>query len=184
MTRRRKKPRKSRRKKTGVGRFLEGMSVLVLFLVVLLFGASIAARFLPQDEPAEGLAYLNFAPESGSEEARPLATLEIDRPIIVVENGCGTPGLAREFSEEVREPFDVMDYRDADRYDYEQTVILASEANQDEARAVLRQLEARYKVGRIDLSLEPSVLAPVRVILGRDLAEVWARRSVRSAGIR
>jgi len=174
MTRRRKSPRRSRKKKSGVGRFIEGMGVLVLLLVVLTFGISIAARFLPGEGKAGAvesqIQASNVAPEPSD------LSLEGGRPVVVVENGCGTPGLAREFSEEVRE-LDVIDYLDADRYDYEHTVIVANEAHQDEARAVLRQLTARYNVGRIDLSQEPSLLAPVKVILGRDLAEVWARRT-------
>ncbi len=189
MTRRRK--RRSRKKNNGgLGRILEGMSTLVLLIIVLAFGVSIASRFLPDGSDAATLETVsaNGMPADTLEDSRELepkrdwtAEPSSDRPVVVVENGCGTAGLARDFAVDLQGPVDVMDYRDADRYDYEETLIVSDEEHTELARSVLRILSDRYGVGRIDLgqvkpNQETSLLAPVRIILGRDFAEVWAER--------
>lgn len=181
MARRRRKSRGS-----GAGRALEGMAVLVLFLVVLTFGFSIANRYLGEGRESGLQKSVAFAPAEeraleGSGDAPTLSGWDLpeDRIRVVVENGCGQPGLARDFSDELRGPrFDVVDYRDAERYDHVDTSILATERGREAARELLSALRERYDVGEIHLVEDGIYGADVRLILGADLAE--ARRERRT----
>ncbi|MEZ4648939.1 MAG: LytR C-terminal domain-containing protein [Candidatus Eisenbacteria bacterium] len=170
------------------------MSALVLVLVILAFGFSIASRVADRDRGTQtsgtdgsgevkDVTYDDRDHPEGPHVPRPPkpepgADLPQDRVQLLIENGCGVTKLAMKFADEIRGPrFDVVDYRDADRYDYLKTLVLTTERGRQEALEVLEELQARYGVGEIQLTSEPIFAADVRVILGADLAEIWNRRS-------
>ena len=154
--------------------------MLVLLLVILTFGFSIANRYAGGGEPGLLRDVVN-RDETGFRPGPQADGLSFDvardRVQIVVENGCGVDGLAREFADAIRGPrFDVVDYRDADRYDYLETAILTTERGRQAAQELLRELEERYGVGEIQLITETIYAADVRLVLGADLAEQWKRQ--------
>ncbi|MCB9463054.1 MAG: LytR C-terminal domain-containing protein [Candidatus Eisenbacteria bacterium] len=187
--------RRRSRKRSGFGRALEGMAVLMLFLVILVFGFSIASRYGGQEGerptnsetsaaelrntgfPGDGTASEGSPPvDTPSHTPRIGTDLPVDRVQLLVENGCGVTKLAKKFADEIRSPrFDVVDYKDADRYDYLETLVLTTERGRQEALEVLEELQARFGVGEIQLTSEPIYAADVRVILGADLADYWNR---------
>jgi hypothetical protein len=156
------------------------MAVLVLLLVILTFGFSIATRYAGDDpDPYRNVSDgAEFAPPTvDPPEDRPVPAVARDRVQLIVENGCGVNGFARDFAEAIRGPhFDVVDYRDADRYDYTETTILTTEQGRQAAQRLLQELQERYRVGEIQLIMEPIYAADVRLILGADLADSWDRR--------
>lgn len=173
--------RRRGRKRSGLGRFVEGMAVLVLLLVILTFGFSIANRFAGAESgstvPRQVETGFPVPPPSEDLGQDPGYSLPMDRVQLVVENGCGQNGLAREFADEIRGPsFDVVDYRDAAEYDHTSTVILASSQGRQAAQKLLRELQERYGVGEIQMTTETIFGADVRLILGADLADIWNRR--------
>ena len=172
--------RRRARKRSGLGRLLEGMAVLVLFLVILTFGFSIASRYAGEEpglrheiSTREPTVVPVVPPRDG-----PSFDVAGNRVQMVVENGCGRDGLAREFSEAIRGPrFDVVDYRDAAEYDHARTRILTTERGRQGAQELLRELEARWNVGEIQVTTETIYGADLRVVLGTDLAEIWNRQT-------
>jgi hypothetical protein len=95
------------------------------------------------------------------------------RPIRVeVLNGSGVAKAGWGLAEELRElGFDVVSIGNADRSDYEETLVLDRVGNPDYALAVAEELETEpaFRQRNDDLLLE------VTVILGRDRAERYCR---------
>jgi hypothetical protein len=93
---------------------------------------------------------------------------------VEVLNGSEVNGAGLALAEELRaEGFDVVDIRNADRSDYEQTVVLDRVGVLEYASAVCERIggiEARRE-------LEASLLLEVTVILGRDRAARYAESS-------
>lgn len=169
---------KRRRKSSGAGRFFEGMAVLILILVVLTFGISIASRYMPEggDEPMMGMdprPNQGGAPAPRLVSAPPAAKMmPANRPALEIANGCGVPGLADRVRFELQGPeFDVVECGNADNYDYQETLVIAGAGDRAAAEAVCALLQQRYAVGRVELRGRPSSLAEIRVILGRDFAK-------------
>ncbi|HMB70338.1 MAG TPA: LytR C-terminal domain-containing protein [bacterium] len=94
---------------------------------------------------------------------------ERGRPIRVeVLNGSGVNRAGQGLAEHLRaEGFDVVDIRNADRADYEETVVLDRAGNRRFAESVARELGAGDPVTHRDEDL----LLEVTVILGRDRAK-------------
>ena len=91
------------------------------------------------------------------------------KPIrIEVLNGSGVPRAGQGLAERLRElGFDVVDIRNADRFDYDSTLVLDRVGKPRFARAVARRLEVEAPIQQRNGEL----LLEVTVILGRDLAE-------------
>ncbi len=181
---RRKKSTRRRKGKRSPGKAFEGMAALVLLLVILTFGLSIASRFSDRDNspeiPISGPPTELSQPMDPPDAPIPAPSFgnefPVDRIAVVIENGCGVDGLARNFATELRgERFDVLDYRDADGYDYAETVILAHSDDHEAAREVFLHLWDRYQVGKIQLGDERVSGGDVRVVLGTDLADRMTR---------
>jgi hypothetical protein len=152
----------------GAGRLLEGTAVLVLLLIVLTFGISIASRFLPGDEPPAGSTEEAAAPEAPERYDSRVH----ERTRVEVLNGCGLDGLARRMGLRLRaEGFDVVEWRDANRYDYSRTLVLATERHREAAVGVRDFLQGELGVGELQIQESPGSLADVQVILGADMAE-------------
>lgn len=91
------------------------------------------------------------------------------RPVRVeVLNGSGVPRAGIALAERLRDRgFDVVDIRNADRSDYERTLVLDRVGHPGWARAVAERVGAGEPVRQRNEEL----LLEVTVILGRDLAE-------------
>lgn len=158
--------------------------MLVLVLVVLTFGISIASRY-SGPSPLSGVGTDDGVRDLPGRELRtsgpafePPPPPE-DRPEIEIANGCGRSGLAQELRFELQGPrFDVVDTGNADHYDYVKTEVVAAEADSGAAGAVVSFLQERFGVGVIRLTEKrPSGLADVRVVIGADLADAMERGS-------
>ncbi len=101
------------------------------------------------------------------------------RPIRVeVLNGSGVAKAGWGLAESLRERgFDVVSIGNADRSDYQETLVLDRVGNPDYAVAVAKELdtEPAFRQRNEDLLLE------VTVILGRDQADRYGRDARRSA---
>jgi len=158
------------------------MAVLVLVLIVLTFGISIASRY---SGPSPLSGHRSEPDGVGDFPARELRTSgpallpPTDRPEIEIANGCGRTGLAQELRFELQGPrFDVVDTGNADHYDYVKTEVVAAEADSNAAQAVADFLQERFGVGVVRLTEKrPSGLADVRVVIGADLADAMKRGS-------
>jgi hypothetical protein len=164
------------------------MAVLVLVLIVLTFGISIASRYHGPTPSTDrlGLESTGEGRDAGSElrTSGPPSALPAppaDRPEIEIANGCGVTGLAQELRFELQGPeFDVVDTGNADHYHYVETVVVAAEADRVAAESVARFLQERFGVGLVRLIPErPSGLADVRVVIGTDLANAVESGSAR-----
>lgn len=180
-----------RRKRNSLTRAFEGLSILGLLLIVLLFGISIADRFRPRAEArAHGFSSKRPASQNPEEAARVEGTIvhggaqpETDlvppgekRPTVEVLNGCGKDGLASEMADWLRRRgFDVVEWRDADRYDYQNTLVQDRAGRGSAADLLAEKLQAAFAVGRLDPQVVEVPEADVRVVLGLDLVEAFAR---------
>lgn len=86
---------------------------------------------------------------------------------VEVLNGSGLDRAGIDLAEALRaKGFDVVDIRNADRKDYEQTLVLDRVGNADYAGAVAEAIGAASPV----LQRNDDLLLEVTVVLGRDLA--------------
>jgi hypothetical protein len=175
------------------GRIFEALANLVLVLIVLLFGFSIAGRFSaegrdavrkarPQEtRPAVraaagdtvGASAGAGAPrEPAARPGVPLGAVTID-----VRNGCGRVRLAEDMTRELRRAgFDVVEYRSAERYDYEKTLVKDRAGKPEAAARVRSWLQREYGVGEVQQDRVASPGADVLLILGADLADTLRHR--------
>jgi hypothetical protein len=198
----------SRRRARGsfAGRLLEAIVNLLLLLVVLLFGFSIAGRF-----SAEGRNTVRHAVErsgsqsreqndrrdaprldpgdTGREQPQPGlrdgavrgaggggADRTEERPTVDIRNGCGRVGLAEDMMLELRRAgFDVVEYRNADSYDYQKTLVEDRAGKPEAASRVQDWLRRTYGVGELRHVPVAAPEADVLLILGADLADTLRR---------
>jgi hypothetical protein len=161
------------------------MAVLVLVLVVLTFGISIASRYNSPHPTADQIAPPlpdADSPGGGAElriagPPREMAAPPADRVTVEIANGCGISGLASDLRFELQGPsFDVVDTGNADHYDYVETVVVAAEVDRPAAESVVRFLRQRFGVGQVRIQTHrPSSLAQVRLVIGTDLANAVRR---------
>jgi hypothetical protein len=174
MSRRRKRSKKGR-----AGRLFEVVANTVLVLIVLAFGLSIAKRFGADDaneRRVEPTAQRVRAPE-------PTIDPEIlrQRPTVDIRNGCGESGLAEQLMNQLRRSgFDVVEYRNADRYDYERTLI-KDRSGREGAPARLRDwMRREYGVGEIVDDKVGVPEADLVLIIGSDFADTLRVRAART----
>ncbi len=162
----RKSKSKSRRSSPGRSRML---ITLLLFAVIGFFGFSI---------------YLGYASSRGatghSERTARSASLVLPEravpthgsPTLVIENGCGRPGLGAKAERWLRmQGFDVFETRNADQRDYPQTVIVARSSRTEAAQAVLDRLQRTLGIGLLIQQRVSIPEADVLLILGRDFPD-------------
>lgn len=92
------------------------------------------------------------------------------KPVVRVQvlNGCGTPGCTGPVQEKLIEAgFRVEESKNADRFDYEHTIIISYMENIDEATRMRRVLGK----GTVVQKKGPQELIDVIVVIGRDLGQ-------------
>jgi hypothetical protein len=173
--------KRKRKKRSGVGRLFEVLADVTLFCVVLAFGISIAARYGPQEE--------RLQPVKGISRTQAKETVRADRkpgayqPTVDIRNGCGRGGLAEEMMSRLRRAgFDVVEYRDADNYDYAHTLVKDRAGKPEGAGQVCAWLQREFGVGETVRDQVPTPSADVLLILGADLADSLAARGARTQG--
>jgi hypothetical protein len=195
------KKRSKRGKRSLFGRVLEGLADVLLLLIILAFGISIATHFLKRDRSVRTAAVPTggTVPVAGDERAgagrpgareaeasaaagegtvRPVSAEELrSRPAVDIRNGSGRPGLAETIALRMRGAhFDVLEYRNADRYDYEQTLIKERGNKPQAAQAARSWLQKEYGVGRVEKDPKLTTAGDVLIILGTDLADTLRQR--------
>jgi hypothetical protein len=162
--------KRRRKKRTGAGRFFEIVADATLLTVILAFGVSIAARYGPKEpevRPTGGIALPRDAtpgPASG--------TIDPNRPTVDIRNGCGQGGLAEEMMMRLRRAgFDVVEYKDADNYNYTHTLVKDRAGNPEAAGQVCAWLQREFGVGETVRDVVPTPASDVLLILGSDLAD-------------
>ncbi|HKY61108.1 MAG TPA: LytR C-terminal domain-containing protein [Gemmatimonadota bacterium] len=138
---------------------LQTVGIAVFALVIGAFSASTVMRHLDRPRPAEV--------EPGAADSVP--PLSRARIRIEVRNGSGTAGAAERVTEILRRRgFDVVDFGNADRFDYERTVVLDRIGRPEYAREVA----AAFQGLPIESAPDSSLYLDVTVRIGRDLEEV------------
>jgi hypothetical protein len=88
---------------------------------------------------------------------------------IEVLNGSGDPGVARRFAEKLlRVGVDVMAVGNADRFDYEETILLSRRGRLDE----LRELGRRIGCPNVVQQVNEDLFVDGTLVLGRDAESV------------
>jgi hypothetical protein len=152
---------------------MEVLAGAALILVVLVFGISIAMRYTGGEKEArqaDPVSYVTPAPA-----AEDLETLR-NRPTLKLLNGCGRAGLADRMQSPLRRAgFDVLDTDNADRFDYDRTVVRDRSGKAGAAEKLRDWLRAEYGVGEIRQDGVPVPEADLILVLGRDLADSLAK---------
>ena len=173
MTRRRKSPKRNR-----AGRWFEIVANTVLVLIVLAFGLSIARRFGSEDGTER-----RVEPTRNVPPPEPPIDPEIlrNRPTVDIRNGCGEGGLAEQLMHRLRRAgFDVVEYRNADRYDYERTLIKDRSGKDGAASRLVQWMRREYGVGE---RVEDKVGVPeadLVLVIGADLSDTLRAREARA----
>ncbi len=175
MTRRKRK--KPRRKNGGAARLLELLAGAVLLMILLIFGASIADRYATGDfrtastfDHTEQHAVIRERPDP--EGWRSLPTIDI-------RNGCGVPGLALWMRDRLHGiEFDVLDFRNADSYDYPRTLVRDRSGRPEAASRLCDLLQGDFGVGEVVPDRAEIPEADLVLILGKDFADTLRRRGV------
>ncbi len=131
--------RKKRKKSSGAS-IAYTITVVVLLAVIVYFGFSVYGVIAP--------------PASRSE---PIS--------ILVLNGCGAEGIGFRTARHLRGlGFDVVDFRNAEGFGYEETVVVDRSGDMGSAINVARQL----RTANVIQQLQTTPLEDVVVIVGRD----------------
>ncbi len=89
-------------------------------------------------------------------------------PKVIILNGCGQPGIGAKAAEKlINAGFRVIDVKNANSFDYQDTIILASVEKKELAEEVRRLLG----VGLVKLESGGGVVVDLTLILGWDFAE-------------
>jgi len=92
--------------------------------------------------------------------------------IVEVLNGCGRGGIGDRASEFLTDKgFDVMFIGNADDFQYDQTLVIERSGDRTKAAAIAEALG----VGQVILQSNRSSFVEVTVVLGKDIAALWAR---------
>lgn len=177
MTTRRKRRKTKKKKGAGLGRLLEFLASGVLLLVLLVFGASMADRYVTGE--------VRLTPTGGGPGPVPAPAERVDTeewrdlPTLDIRNGCGANGLAQWMRDRVHGvEFDVLDFRNADRYDYQKTLVRDRSGKDGAARALCDLLQDDFGVGELVVDRVEVPEADVVLVLGKDLADTLSRRGI------
>ena len=139
-TTRKKKPRKRRKRKATPSSVLYSVGVLVLLAAVIYFAVSIYGLFAPR-------------PSRDVESA------------VLVLNGCGTEDIGLRTTRYLRKRgLDVVDFRNADSFDYEETIVVDRAGDMGAAIEVARML----RIPNVIQQIPETPLEDIVIIVGAD----------------
>jgi hypothetical protein len=140
-TRRKKRSSKRRRKpKATPSSMLYSLGVLVLLAVVAYVGVSVYGLFAPH------------------------TSREVESAVLVL-NGCGEEGLGLETARYLRERgLDVVDFRNADSFDYEETIVVDRSGDMGAAITVARMLN----IPNVIQQIPETPLVDIIIVVGAD----------------
>lgn len=160
-----KAARGARAKRTGGRKWI----TLALFIGIGFFAYSIylglksAPQTVEKETPRASSAILDLPKR---------AVPDYDSPTLLVLNGCGRDRLGTEAARWLRaQGFDVFETRNADRSDYERTVIVVRSRRTEAARKIQERLQRTLGIG---FTIEQRARVPeadVLLILGRDFPD-------------
>ena len=166
MTRRARKSR-SKRKAARSGR-ARLLVTLLLFVVIGFFGVSIYLGRVSSRRSSAEEGHAQNASLVLPERAVPT----VGSPTLIIENGCGRSGLGAGAERWLRrQGFDVFETRNADRMDYEQTLVIARSSRAEAARTVVDRLQRTLGIGQLIEQRTKIPEADVLLILGKDFPD-------------
>ncbi|MFH1502660.1 MAG: LytR C-terminal domain-containing protein [Candidatus Eisenbacteria bacterium] len=137
-----RKKRRRRKKKSSRASVGYTIAAIVLFAVVLYFGASLLSVFSP--------------PPSRSEELT-----------VLVLNGCGVEGIGQRTASRLRElGLDVVDFRNADSFDYPESIVIDRTGDMASAASVARLIGTANVIQQIP----ETPLVDIIIVVGADYA--------------
>lgn len=166
MTRRARKS-KSKRRGARAGR-ARLVATLLLFAVIGFFGVSIYLGRVSSPRRSSEAGKARNASLVLPERAVPT----VGSPTLIIENGCGRSGLGASAERWLRrQGFDVFETRNADRMDYEQTLVIARSSRTEAARTVVERLQGTLGIGQLIEQRTKIPEADVLLILGKDFPD-------------
>jgi hypothetical protein len=134
-------PRKRKRSKKSSGASIAyTVTVLVLLAAVVYLAFSVYDVFAPQASRSEPIS-------------------------VLVLNGCGTEGIGFRTAKHLRSlGFDVVDFRNAEGFSYDETIVVDRSGDMGSAIGVARKL----RTANVIQQLQSTPLEDVVVIVGRD----------------
>lgn len=135
-----KKTRKRRKQKPSPSSMLYSLSVLVLLAGVVYIGVSVYGLFAPR------------------------TSREVESAVLVL-NGCGIEGIGLETARYLRGlGLDVVDFRNADSFDYEETIVVDRAGDMGAAVAVARMLN----IPNVIQQIPETPLVDIIIVVGAD----------------
>jgi len=189
--RRRRAPKRSKRKKSAdkkqtASSWAINFVIGSLVVVVLGFAFSTVNRFQRNQSPSSMDLSLEESIRNYDQEKSIAAELYKQKayPDVWVEilNGNGVSGIASKFTEYLRDAgFDVQRTENADRFNYEHTMVIDRSKNPEKAQAVAKALniDSQYVQSEPNKSLH----LDVTVILGKDYRQLPAYKEIQSQSI-
>jgi hypothetical protein len=166
-----KKRSRKTKSKRGASKRGRARAVITLLLLVVIgfFGFSIYLGYTSSPGPA---GKSNHPARNASLDLPERAVPTLGSPTLVIENGCGRPGLGAKAERWLRrQGFDVFETRNADRMDYAETVIVARSGRTEAAQAVLDRLQHTLGIGVMIQQRAKVPEADVLLILGKDFPD-------------
>lgn len=154
--------------KFDLQKWLLNVVIFCLAIVVVGFIFSMGKRF--SDAPAKvQLSQVSSMPSAP-------ATARFQPIVVEVLNGCGTSGIAQQFTNYLRqEGFDVIYTGNADHQNYNATIMIEhTDQNKMAGLNAVLLLEA----GRLYTKIDSSVQADVTLIIGKDYAQLPVYRRI------
>lgn len=135
-----KKTGKRRKQKASPSSMLYSLGVLVLLASVVYVGVSVYGLFAPR------------------------TSREVESAVLVL-NGCGIEGIGLETARYLRERgLDVVDFRNADSFDYEETIVVDRAGDMGAAVAVARMLN----IPNVIQQVPETPLVDIIIVVGAD----------------
>ncbi len=143
MATKKRKSRRKRKKKSaerGPASIAYNALVIVLFAAIVYLGLSLYGVFAPQPSREGDLS-------------------------VLVLNGCGVEGVGLRTAKYLRtHGYDVVDFRNADHFGYEETIVIDRTGDLASARSLARLL----RIGNVIQQVPETPLVDIKLIVGKD----------------
>lgn len=142
------------------------MVIFCLSVVIIGFIFSITSRIKQNPQRVNILATSDTLPSS----QLPIKLIQ-EKPYLYIEievlNGCGISGLAQRFTNYLRQQgFDVVNTKNADRMNYDRTLLIERGKASEKTADVLRAL--MLEPGNVIHKEDPSIHADFTLVIGKD----------------